>query len=128
MSKKEDNKTARHSEKVKAKHAALLEVLKEEGRCTAVLSEMARLTARVLVHLDELDEIMDSDTYSVYMEEESREGKTRKKIDPLEGIYARYLADAQDKLRALGMSTDSKGVKAPAPKVGIEAFLDELKD
>lgn len=112
------------TKRVKAKKDYIVKLLKKEGKYTAELSMQVTLTAQLMVRAELLADDMASPGYKPVLEEVSREGNTRGRINPKEKLFLDIQSQIQRALRALGMNTDSKDRKAGDDS--LSEFIEQI--
>lgn len=88
------------------------------------MSMQVRLAARLLLKIEQIDDLMSEEDYSPVVEEFSREGNRRIVAHPLEKMRLDNIVQLQSALKALGMNFDAKDRKDGGGAAGI---LDGFK-
>lgn len=110
--------------KTKNKKAYITRLLKAQGKYSPELSQQVQLAARLLVRMDALEAAMSAEDYRPVVEERSREGNSRVKLNPMEYLYLEYVKKTQEALKALGMNIDAKERKG----MGGDTFSDFMQE
>lgn len=120
--KKDRECVSRKKKAVKNKKDYLVKLLKKQGKYSPEMSVQAQIAARLLVRCDELEDEIFKASHAAVKTEYSREGNERQVAASSEKLYMTYMTYAQRALRALGMNTDGKEVKANGGD-GLDNFL-----
>lgn len=109
---------------IKNRKASIVKVLKSQGKYIPELFVQIDLLANLLMQLEKLHLQMSAENYSPIITEVSREGNERAVINPVETLYLQYYDRAQRAIKALGMNTDSRGVKIETDN--LRDFIDAV--
>lgn len=111
---------------IKSRKASIVKVLKSQGKYIPELFVQIELLANLLMQLEKLNLKMSAENYSPIITEVSREGNERAVINPIETLYLQYYDRAQRAIKALGMNTDSRGIKIESDN--LRDFIDAVSN